>query len=98
MQNLRPVSLMCTMKKLATRIMADRLQKAAENRGTYTDRQFGFRAGHGTKQAIARLHAAISGAWSSKRAIAVAYLEFGNMYCTISHELVARVLKLLRVS
>ena len=44
MQNLRPVSLMCTMKKLATRIMTDRLQKAAETRGTYTDMQFGFRA------------------------------------------------------
>ena len=75
MQNLRPVSLMCTMKKLATRIMTDRLQKAAETRGTYTDMQFGFRAEHSTKQAIARLQAAISDARSSQRPICVAYLD-----------------------
>ena len=80
MQNLRPVSLMCTMKKLATGIMTDRLQKAAERRGTYTDMQFGFRAEYSTKQTIARLQAAISDARSSQRPICVAYLDFSNMY------------------
>ena len=40
MNNLRPISLLDTIKRLVGRIITDRLSKAAEAKGVYTDLQF----------------------------------------------------------
>ena len=56
MNNLRPISQLDSIKRLAGRIITDRFPKAAEEHGVYTDLQFGFRSHHSTKMAIARMN------------------------------------------
>ena len=73
MKNLRPISLLDTIKRLVGRIITDRLSKAAEANGVYTDLQFGFRHHHSTKMAIARLHASIQEARARRSRLVVAY-------------------------
>ena len=88
MNNLRPISLLDSIKRLVGRIITDRLQKAAEAQGVYSDLQFGFRAHHSTKMAIARIHATFNEARHRRGKLMVAYLDFANMYCTIPHALI----------
>jgi hypothetical protein len=85
MNNLRPISLLHTItgKRLVGRIIIDRLSKAAEAKGVYTDLQFGFRHHHSTKMAIARMHSSFHEARARRSRLVVAYLDFSNMYCTI---------------
>ena len=92
MNNLRPISLLDTIKRLVGRIITDRLSKAVEAKGVYTDLQFGFRHHHSTKMAIARLHASFHEARARRSRLVVAYLDFSNMYCTIPHALIQHIM------
>ena len=92
MNNLRPISLLDTIKRLVGRIITDRLSKAAEAKGVFTDQQFGFRHHHSTKMAIARLHASFQEARTRRSRLVVAYLDFSNMYCTIPHSLIQHIM------
>ena len=92
MNHLRPISLLDTIKRLVGRIITDRLSKAAEAKGVYTDLQFGFRHHHSTKMAIARLHASFQEARARRSRLVVAYLDFSNMYCTIPHSLIQHIM------
>ena len=81
-----------SIKRLVGRIITDRLSKAAEARGVYTNLQFGFRHHHSTKMAIARLHASFQEARLRRSRLVVAYLDFSNMYCTIPHSLIQHIM------
>ena len=48
--------------------------------------------------AIARLHATLSEARHRRGKIVVAYLDFANMYCTIPHALIRRIMEVQGVS
>ena len=98
MNNLRPISLLDSIKRLVGRIITDRLQKAAEAQGVYSDLQFGFRAHHSTKMAIARLHATFNEARHRRGKLVVAYLDFANMYCTIPHALIRKIMMIQGLS
>ena len=58
----------------------------------YSDLQFGFRAHHSTKMAIARLHVTFNEARHRRGKLVVAYLDFANMYCTIPHALIRKIM------
>ncbi len=92
MNNLRPISLLDSIKQLIGRIITDRLSKAAEARGVYTDLQLGLRHHHSTKMAIAQLHASFHEARFRRSRLVVAYLNFSNMYCTIPHLLIQHIM------
>ena len=92
MNNLRPISLLDSIKRLVGRIITDRPTKAAGTRGVYTDIQLGFQLHLSTKIVVARLHASIHEVRSRRSRLVVACLDFSNMYCTIPHSLIQHII------
>jgi hypothetical protein len=78
LQNLCPISLLCTTDKLFEKVILKILQRHIEERGLISASQFGFRARYSTTLQYMRLTGQVTLSFDSNMSTAVVFLDTGK--------------------
>jgi len=93
LENLRPVTLLRTVYKLATGIVNNRLQWELEERGILEPTQEGFRPGRHTRRAVARLQYFIEDSKRKGQEVYIAYIDWFAAFCSVPHSRLMQMLE-----
>ena len=87
LSNYRPISLLPSMSKILEKFMYNRLVSFFNTNGILSGRQFGFRAGHSTCDAIAYYMNNLLDDKENKYHNLSVFLDLSKAFDTIDHEL-----------
>lgn len=91
--NYRPISLMGNISKLLERIINKRLMTYLENNNLISDRQFGFRRGKSTEDAVTLLTDIVSAHLDGGRSCVGVFLDLAKAFDTVSVPILLRKLE-----
>lgn len=92
--NYRPISLLCILSKVLEKIMNNRIVKYLESNSLLSERQYGFRRGKSTTDAVDLLtHITSKHTDTGKRCLGV-FLDLAKAFDTISSRILLRKLEL----
>jgi hypothetical protein len=94
---LRPISLLCTFRKLFTRIINTRLQNIIETNNILKGNNFGFRPGKSTNNYLSILRNIIDHARQTDNRLYIALLDIQKAYDTVPNEALRLCLKRIAV-
>lgn len=95
--NYRPVSLLNSVSKIIEKIVKNRLSHYLENNNILSSRQYGFRNGLGTENAIANLTKIISSNLDKGIKCIALFLDLAKAFDTISHKILLHKLQRIGV-
>lgn len=91
--NYRPVSLLNSVSKIIEKIVKNRISHYLENNNILSNRQYGFRNGLGTENAIANLTKIISSNLDKGIKCIALFLDLAKAFDTISHKILLHKLQ-----
>lgn len=84
----RPITMLSCIGKLMERIVQRRLEYYIEINNKLDNRQYGFRRGTGTTEALAAIHSSIAEALEQKEYAITTYLDLQSAFDTVWHKAV----------
>ena len=90
--NYRPISLLSIFNKILEKLMYTRLIKFLEKNNVLSEKQFGFRSGHSTQQAILSIIDRIQRAIDHRNYSCGIFLDFSKAFDTINHNILIQKL------
>lgn len=93
--NLRPISLLSIIDKVFEKIIFDQVSNYLDSNGLLFERQFGFRKGAGTEQAVLNLIDHIcEGLDAGYRGVAGVFFDFSKAFDLVDHDILINKLRL----
>ena len=83
----RPLTVLCVMLSIITKVLHGRMDKICESKGYYGIIQYGFRSGRSTSDCVFMLLAAIRKAKSKVHIILIAFCDIAKAYDSVNREL-----------
>lgn len=81
--NYRPISLLSVINKLIEQIITEQLKAHVQSNGLLLERQFGFRSGRGTQQALSCLQEIVQEALDNKEHPVAVFLDYSRAFDTV---------------